>query len=72
MRLEEFTKDGASELNQDVLNLCEVVLTLGLCQNAQADLHTLNVIAVSCLRNNLSFFRLVFLEEGADNQDCVN
>lgn len=67
MRLEEFAKDGTSKLNQDVLNLCEIVLALGLRQDAQADLHALNVIAVSCFRDNLSFLGLVFLEEGTDN-----
>jgi len=67
MRLEEFTKDGASKLNEDVLNLCEIVLALGLRQDAQADLHALNVIAVGCFRDNLSFLGLVFLEEGTNN-----
>lgn len=67
MRLEEFTKDGASKLNEDVLNLCEIFLALGLRQDAQADLHALNVIAVSCFRDNISFLGLVFLEEGTNN-----
>ena len=55
MRFEEFSEDGATELNQDVLNLGQIALALGLCQDLQAHLHSLNVVFISRHSCHLAF-----------------
>ena len=72
VRLEELAEDRPAELDQDVLHLGHVSLALGLGQDPEADLHTLDVVLVSAHRCDLSFLGLVGFEEGADDQDRVN
>mmetsp|Transcript_19580 Transcript_19580/g.26463 ORF Transcript_19580/g.26463 Transcript_19580/m.26463 type:complete len:392 (-) Transcript_19580:1518-2693(-) len=71
VRLQELAEDGASELDQHVLNLRQAPLRLRLGQNTQADLHALCVVAVHAHRHSLPLLKLVLLEKGADDENGV-
>lgn len=72
MRLQEFPKDGPSELNENVLGLSQVAMTLLLGQDAKAYLHPLNVVPVGAHGRDLSFLLLMLFEEGADDEDSID
>ena len=63
MRFEEFSEDGATELNKHVLHLSQASMAFRLSQDAKANLHSLDIVAVSAHRRDLTLLGLMLLEK---------
>ena len=72
MRFEEFSKDGATELDKHVLHLSQASMTLRLGQDAKTNLHSLNVITIGAHSRDLALLRLMLLEECTDYEHGVH